>query len=106
MGKYCVYINDDLDNKLETYMKNNDYKTKSSAIRDCLHKVLFTSDYQDTLYEINQKLNRILYRQTLNKNIIEQLFVNLGFPENYDIEKDEMLKKVHEKNNRYRGRFD
>ncbi len=71
-----------------------------------MHKVLFTSDYQDTLYEINQKLNRILYRQTLNKNVVEQLFANLGFSENYDIEKDEKLKEIYEKNNKYRGRFD
>lgn len=106
MGKYCVYINDELEQKLEEYMKNNNFKTKSSAIRECMNKILFSIGYQKSLEDINQKINRILYRQTLNKNILNQLFANFGFSVNYDVDKDEMLKKVYEKNNKYIGRFD
>lgn len=87
-------------------MKNNDFKTKSSAIRDCMNKVLITDGYQNNIYDINQKLNRILYRQHINREILKQLFVNFGFPKNYDIDNDEILKEIIEKNNKYIGRFD
>lgn len=106
ISKYCVYIDDNLESKLDLYVKNNNFKTKSSAIRDCLNKVLVTNDYQNSIYDINQKLSRILYRQNINRKILEQLFVNFGFPTNYDIDNDKMLKEIMDKNNKYVGKFD
>lgn len=105
-GRYSIYLEDDLDDKLKKYMKEHKIKTKSVAIKECINKVLLTSEYNSYMFEISEKLNRILYRQNVNKNVLEQMFVNFGFPENYEIEKDELLKEIYQKRNKYIGRFD
>lgn len=55
------------------------------------------------MYDISQKLNRILYRQNLNKKLLEQIFVNLGFPVNEIVENDTLLKQFYKNNNKYFG---
>lgn len=107
MGTRCtIYLNDILDNKIKEYMKDKGISMKSTAIKQCLKLVLYDSEYKKNIFEINEKLNRILYRQNLNKKLLEQLFVNFGFPENYEVSKDKLLKEVYERNNSYKGRFD
>ena len=53
----------------------------------------------ELFYEISEKLNRILYRQNIDKKLLEQLFANMGFPINEDPNKDKLLKSFYEKNN-------
>jgi len=104
--KCCVYIDKILESKLELYMDEKNIKTKSGAIRDCVERVINRNEFQDSIYEINQKLNSILYRQSQNKKVLEQLFANFGFGSNESVVDDEMLKEVYQRINKYAGRFD
>lgn len=106
MGRYCIYLDENLEKKLDTYMKKNNYAKRSVAIKDCITKVILDEERQSLMFEINDKLNRILYRQNLNKIVQEQMFANFGFPLNYDVKEDKLLKEIYVKNDKYTGRFD
>ena len=85
MAKHTIYLNESIEENLKKYMSANNMKI-------------------ELFYEISEKLNRILYRQNLNKKLLEQLFTNMGFPINEDPDKDKLLKKFYEKNNFYRAK--
>ena len=107
IARYTIYLDEDLEKKLETYMKENKIKMKSVAIKDCIFKTIFNQDYDNSLTQLSQKLNRILYRQNINKKLIEQIFCNMGFPLNEKIEDDNLLKEFYENNTqKFTGRYD
>lgn len=107
MGTRCtIYLSDSLNHKIIEYMKAKGISMKSTAIKKCLEQVLYDDERRKNIFEINEKLNRILYRQNLNKKLLEQLFVNFGFPENYIVDKDDVLKEFYKNQNKYMGRFD
>ena len=101
-----IYLDDVLDKKIIQYMKQNEITMKSVAIKICVEQFLTDDWMKQQTFEINEKLNRILYRQNINKKVLEQLFVNFGFPVNYEVAKDKLLKEVYERNNSYKGRYD
>lgn len=104
--KVCVSLSKELTDKLIEYMDERNIKTKSGAIRDCVNRIVNTKEFQDSVYEINQKLNRILYRQSQSKKVQDQFFANFGFGANEPVEDDEALKEVYTRINKYTGRFD
>ena len=87
-------------------MAEHKIQKKSEAIKNCIFKTIFNNEQQDSMYDISQKLNRILYRQNLNKKLLEQIFVNLGFPVNEIVENDTLLKQFYKNNNKYFGGID
>ncbi len=99
MARYSIYLGEDLEELLNIYMKENKIKKRSVAIKDCIKKVMFNYEKEESNFEISEKLNRILYRQNLNKKLLEQIFANMGFPINEDPDKDELLKNFYEKHN-------
>lgn len=105
MARYSIYIDENLEEQLEVYMKQNKISKRSVAIKNCIKEIILNNNYQNTVYNIEQKLNTILHRQAVNKNILEQLFANFGFSTNCDISKDQLLKEIRENNN-YKGRYD
>ena len=46
--------------------------------------------------EIDKKLERVLKLQSLNNNVLEQLFSNHGFSMNLNKKEDLMLKELYE----------
>lgn len=87
-------------------MKEHKIKLRSVAIKDCINKATNKEDINNFYSELDKKLNRILYRQNMNKKLLEQFFVNMGFPVNEKIENDLSLKQFYQNNNNYIGRFD
>jgi len=104
--KVCVSLNKELTDKLLEYMEERNIKTISSAIRDCVNRIVKTKEFQDSVYEINQKLNRVLYRQSQSKKLLDQFFANFGFGANEPVEDDKVLKELYARINKYSGRYD
>ena len=62
-----IYLDDVLDKKIIQYMKQNEITMKSVAIKKCVEQFLTDDWMKQQTFEINEKLNRILYRQNINK---------------------------------------
>ncbi len=96
IARYTISLNGAFEEMLNSFMKENNIKLKSVAIKKCVEIATDNNEYKSFLYELDSKLNRILFRQNLNKKILEQLFVNMGFLNNERIEKDNCLKDVYD----------
>lgn len=106
IGKYTIDISGALEEKLLHYMKDNKIKLRSVAIKKCIEVATDKESDKSFMIEIDKKLNRILYRQNLNRKILEQLFTNMGFGVNLNVENDSLLKKIYDDNNkRFSGGF-
>lgn len=96
IARYTIDIDYDLAKKLNDYMKENNIKLRSIAIKRCIEDATSKENFKSALYEFDKKLNRILHRQSLSKKILEQLFSNMGFTENLDSKKDELLNEIYD----------
>lgn len=95
-----------MEEKLHCYMKENKIKKRSVAIKQCIEEATSKETTKSFIIELDKKLNRILYRQNLNRKILEQLFTNMDFGTNMDVETDLLLKKIYDDNNdRFTGGF-
>ena len=101
MRKYTFIIDDELERKLVAFKKLNNIKSTSAVIRECMELVLGGNELFYSVNALDKKINRLLYRENMNKKLLEQLFVNLGFPENEKVKEDEPLKEFYETNNIY-----
>ena len=101
MPRYSIYFPDDMERDLEMYMKRNNIKRKNLAVKDLVIKQLCKEELPESMYEVSQKLNRLLHRQSMGNKLLEQLFVNMGFPYNEVVSTDKLLKEFYEANNRY-----
>ena len=101
MPRYSIYFPDDMERDLEMYMKRNNIKRKTLAVKDLVIKQLCKEELPESMYEVSQKLNRLLHRQSMCTKLLEQLFVNMGFPYNDVVSTDKLLKEFYEANNRY-----
>lgn len=106
IARYTIDINEELNKKLNLYMKVNNISLRSVAIKKCIEDATNRNDLEKMFIEIEKKINRILYRQSINKKLIEQLYVNLGFPYNEKIENDKNLKEFYIKYNKFGGIID
>lgn len=87
-------------------MRDNKIKMRSVAIKKCIEDATNKETDKSFMIELDKKLNRILYRQNLNRKILEQLFSNMDFGTNMDVETDLLLKKIYDDNNdRFTGGF-
>lgn len=100
-----MILNSDLEKKLEQYMKQNEIKFRSEGIKNCILEATNKDQLNEFLLELDKKLNRILYRQNLNQKLLEQLFANMGFPVNEDVEKDISLDKFYQSQNQRFGKI-
>lgn len=101
MSRYTIDLSGHTESMLFNYMKKNDIKLKSVGIKKCIEEVNNQENLELKIIEIDNKLNRLLYRENLNKKLLEQIFANMVFPINEDISKDECLKEFNEKNKNY-----
>lgn len=101
MARYTIDINNELEYKLKIYMKENNIKFRSVAIKKCIEEVTNKVTDKIAIFELDRKLNRLLYRENQDRKLLEQLFVNMGFDSNKNTSQDPLLKKVYESNNKY-----
>lgn len=101
MARYTIDINNELEYKLKIYMKENNIKFRSVAIKKCIEEVTNKATDKIAIFELDRKLNRLLYRENQDRKLLEQLFVNMGFDSNKNTSQDSLLKKVYESNNKY-----
>lgn len=86
---------------LNEFIKNNNYKSKAEAIRKCIELASYLESRNDLLMDINNKLNRIIYRENIQKKLLEQFYANMEFPIEQDVKADESLKRFYQNNSFY-----
>ena len=87
-------------------MKENKIKKRSVAIKKCIEDATNKEGEKSFIIELDKKINRVLYRQNLNRKVLDQLFANMGFGTNMNVEADLLLKKIYDdNNNRFTGGF-
>lgn len=59
----------------------------------------------DMMNDIDSKLNRLLYRETLTKKLLAQFFVNMGFAKNISLETDKCYQEFLIDNDKYSDVF-
>lgn len=90
---------------LQKFMKENNIKNKSEAIRECLKRSVQQQELNDFMFDINMKINRLVHNQFLTRKLLEQLFVNMGFKKNLDSVSSSVLKEFNDRYNSYGNRF-
>lgn len=99
--KFSVALNEKESVLLLDYMKENKIKSKAEAIRKCLRTAVSVEAKYDMLKDIDSKLNRIIYRENIQKKLLEQFYANMEFPVDKDIKTEQGLQRFYEKNNFY-----
>ena len=103
--KFSVLLNAKESVLLLDYMKENKIKTKAEAIRNCLKNAVSIEAKYDMLKYMDNKLNRIIYRENIQKKLLEQFYANMVFRKNYDVKTDESLNRFYQKNNIYSNKI-
>ena len=103
--KFSVALNEKESILLSDYMKENKIKTRTEAIRKCLKTTISIEAKYDMLKDIDSKLNRIIYRENIQKKLLEQFYANMVFKKNYDVKTDESLIKFYQENNIYNNKI-
>jgi len=103
--KFSVLLNEKESVLLKNYMKENKIKSKVEAIRKCLKTAVNMESKYDMLKDMDSKLNRIIYRENIQKKLLEQFFANMVFRKNYDVKTDESLNKFYQDNNSYSNKI-
>lgn len=99
--KFSVALNEKESILLLDYMKENKIKSKAEAIRKCIKSTVNLESRYDLLLDINNKLNRIIYRENIQKKLLEQFYANMEFPVDKDVKIEPGLVRFYEKNNFY-----
>ncbi len=66
--KFSVLLKEKESLLLLNYMKENKIKSKAEAIRKCLKTTIYIESNSDMLRDMDSKLNRIIYRENIQKN--------------------------------------
>ena len=96
MKKFTLRIDDELNKLLEIYVLKKKLSSKNEAIIKVLEMVLKNGDTIINYKELDRKMERILKLQSLNNNLLEQLFSNHGFSMNLNKKEDMMLKELYD----------
>lgn len=99
--KFSVSLNEKESVLLLDYIKENKIKSKAEAIRKCIRATVNLESKEDLLLDINNKLNRIVYRENIQKKLLEQFYANMEFPVDKYVEIEPGLVRFYEKNNFY-----
>ena len=101
MIKFSVNLYETDDLLLSKFMKQNNIKSKSEAVRKCIQLAVNLESRNDLLLDINNKLNRIIYRENVQKKLLEQFYANMEFPVDQDVKTEPGLVRFYENNNFY-----
>ncbi len=103
--KFSVLLSAKESALLLDYMKENKIKTKVEAIRKCLKTAISIEAKYDMLKDIDSKLNRIIYRENIQKKLLEQFYANMEFPIDKDVKTEKGLVRFYENNNIYKSKI-
>lgn len=84
---------------LSNFMKQNNVKSKAGAVRKCIELAVNLDSRSDLLMDINNKLNRIIYRENIQKKLLEQFYANMEFRIDQDVKTEKGLVRFYENNN-------
>ena len=101
MIKFSVNLYGTDDLLLSKFMKQNNIKSKSEAVRKCIQLAVNLESRNDLLLDINNKLNRIIYRENVQKKLLEQFYANMEFPVDQDVKTEPGLVRFYENNSFY-----
>lgn len=90
---------------LNKYMEENNIDNRSEAIRQCIRKSVNQMDLNNFMFDINNKMNRLIHNQFLTRKLLEQFFVNMKFNSNTDVESSESLDEFNDRFNKYGNKF-
>jgi len=90
---------------LNKYMEENNIDNRSEAIRQCIRKSVNQMDLNNFMFDINNKMNRLIHNQFLTRKLLEQFFVNMKFNSNTDVESSESLEEFNDRFNKYGNKF-
>ncbi len=57
------------------------------------------------LRDMDGKLDRIIYRENIQKKLLKQFLINMVFRKNYDVKENESLTKFYQGMDRYGNNF-
>lgn len=103
--KFSVSLNEKESILLLDYMKENKVKSKAEAIRKCLKTAVSIESKYDMLKDIDSKLNRLLYRENIQKKLLEQFYANMEFPVDKDVKTEKGLQRFYQNNNFYKSKI-
>ena len=86
---------------LDEFITKNNCKSKAEAVRQCIEIASDVKSRDDLLLDMNSKLNRIIYRENIQKKLLEQFYANMEFPIEQDVKTDESLKRFYQNNSFY-----
>ena len=99
--KFSVNLYEKDELLLSQFMRRNNIKSKSDAIRKCIELAVNLESRDDLLLDINNKLNRIIYRENIQKKLLEQFYANMEFPVDQDVKTEQGLVRFYQNNNFY-----
>ena len=92
-------------NLLNKFMSENNITNKTEAIRQCIRKSVGQQDLNNFMFDINNKMNKLVHNQFLTKKLLEQFFANMGFKKNIDVESSDILEEFNDRFNKYGNNF-
>lgn len=90
---------------LNDFMKKNNCKSKAEAVRKCIELATNLESRDDLLLDIDNKLNRIIYRENIQKKLLEQFYANMEFPIDKDVKTEKGLQRFYQNNNFYKSKI-
>ena len=99
MKSVSVILGKEEEEMLAKFMKEHNIKTKAKAIRKCIRIAAKEQMIYNMLLDINDKVNRLLYRANITKKLLEQFYANLQFEKDQDVETEEGLLRFYRNNN-------
>ncbi len=83
---------------LSKYMKDNNIKTKAEAVRKCIEFASRKLSIDDMICDIDNKINRLLYRENFKKKLLEQFYANMEFDKDMDVKTEPGLLRFYKNN--------
>ncbi len=102
---FSVRFSDEEYMSLQNFMNENNINNKSKAFRKALEIANKEQDNNSFLKNVDDKLNRIIYNETIIKKLLEQFFANTGFSINSNPKNDKTLQDFYEKNYSRKNNF-
>ncbi len=93
-----IILHEEESELLSKYMKDNNIKTKAEAVRKCIEFASRKLSIDDMICDIDNKINRLLYRENFKKKLLEQFYANMEFKKEVDVKTESGLKRFYDNN--------
>lgn len=97
-----VVLHEEEAKLLSKYMKDNNIKTKAEAIRNCIEFASRKLSVDDMICDIDNKINKLLYRENFKKKLLEQFYANMEFDKEVDVKTEQGLLRFYKNNGLYK----